>query len=500
MSNLRVARNQELRNPLAPLVIASGAAAAALASLEILRALTGRAFLPEPVPGTIMMPLWGAVGNLLLAVSLVLLGRAGRSRHVRSGVATVAVILLLASALSLFLHVRETNVGWPFAWLTETRPIGASVGVLLSVALLLTAVNRRLAIANLIAVVVVAIGAALLLGFLYGGPLLLASRWPQVNLAASLITTCLAFGIISANGSLQWPTSVFVGTSVSAMLFRWFLPFVALAVLLTDVATLNLFRQFSPAIGSAVNTMLSLAIAALLTLYIGRIIDGRIQRSMIELRALSTRLNSIREQERARIARDVHDHLGQALTALRMDVAELRRRMDRGDVAAVAGRLGEMNALIDTATDDVRRVASELRPPLVDDIGVVEAIKTYAADFCRRVPLRLTLSVDAEAVAVSEDQAIALFRILQEALTNVARHAGASHVGVALGCTNGFVQLEVRDDGKGLPPEQERSRRALGIVGMRDRARFFGGDISVSSVPGCGTTVTAHMPIAEVAG
>ena len=106
MSNLRVARNRELRNPLAPLVIASGAAAAALASLEILRALTGRAFLPEPVPGTIMMPLWGAVGNLLLAVSLVALGRADRTRHVRSGVATVAVILFLASAASLFLHVR----------------------------------------------------------------------------------------------------------------------------------------------------------------------------------------------------------------------------------------------------------------------------------------------------------------------------------------------------------------------------------------------------------
>jgi signal transduction histidine kinase len=500
MSNVRVSRNQELRNPLAPLVIASGAAAAALASLEILRALTGRGFLPEPVPGTMMMPLGSAVGNLLLAVSLVLLGCAGRSRHVRAGVATVAVVLLLASALSLFLHVRETRVGWPFAWLTETRPIGAFVGQLLSVALLLSAVNRRLAIANVIAVVLLAIGAALLLGFLYGGPLLPASRWPQVNLAASLITTCLAFGIVSANGSLQWPTSLFVGTTVSAMLFRWFLPFVALAVLLTDVATINLFRPFSPAIGSVVNTMVSIAIAALLTLYIGRIIDGRIQRSTIELRALSTRLNSIREQERARIARDVHDHLGQALTALRMDVAELRRRMDRGDVAAVAARLGEMNALIDTATDDVRRVASELRPPLVDDIGIVEAIKTYAADFCRRVPLRLTVRLDGEAVAVSEDQAIALFRILQEALTNVARHAGASHVGVALACMNGVVQLEVRDDGRGLPPEQERSRRALGIVGMRDRARFLGGDLTVSSMPGRGTTVTAHIPIAEVAG
>jgi len=326
MSNVRVARNQELPNPLAPLVIAGGAAAAALASLEIVRALTGRVFLPEPVPGTIMMPLAGAVGNLLLAVSLVLLGCAGRRRHIRAGVATVAVVLLLASTLSLFLQFREARVGWPFAWLTETRPIGAFVGQLLSVALLLTAVNRRLAIANVTAVVLLAIGAALLLGFLYGGPLLPASRWPQVNLAASLITTCLAFGIVSANGSLQWPTSLFVGTTVSAMLFRWFLPFVALAVLLTDVATINLFRPFSPAIGSVVNTMVSIAIAALLTLYIGRIIDGRIQRSTIELRALSTRLNSIREQERARIARDVHDHLGQALTALRMDVAELWRR------------------------------------------------------------------------------------------------------------------------------------------------------------------------------
>jgi two-component system sensor histidine kinase UhpB len=248
-----------------------------------------------------------------------------------------------------------------------------------------------------------------------------------------------------------------------------------------------------------VNTILSITIAALLAFYIGRIIDQRIHKSTIELRALSMRLNSVREQERARIARDVHDHLGQALTALRMDVAELRRRIDRGDLAAAAGRLGEMNVLIDTATDDVRRVASELRPPLVDEVGIVEAIKAYAADFCRRVPLRLTLALDADGIAMSEDQAIAVFRILQEALTNVARHARARHVGIALGGADGLVRLEVRDDGDGLPPEQERSPRALGIVGMRDRARFFGGDVTFSSAPGQGTTVTAYLPVAGMA-
>jgi signal transduction histidine kinase len=490
----------ESRDALTRLAIASGVTAAVLSMAEIVRALTGVVIVPEPVPGTIMMPLQGAIGNLLLALSLVLVATNARSRRVRFGVAATATFLLVASAMSLVINFRNAGAGSPLAWLAETRPIGGLVGILLSAALLVMSVNRRRAAANVLAMGALAIAGTILLGYLYGGPLMLGTRWPQVNLAASLITATLACAIVAANGPSCWPTRLFAGTTASAMLFRWFLPFVALAVLLTDVATINLFPHFSPAIGSVVNTVASIGIAALLTFYIGRIVDRRLQRSMVELRALSKRLNAIREQERARIARDVHDHLGQALTVMRMDVAELQRRIHRGDVAAAAVRLGEMNALIDAATDDVRRVASELRPPVVEDAGVVEAIKTYAADFCRRVPLRLTMTVDGADVAMHQDQAIALFRILQESLTNVARHAGASQVDIAVTCADGVVRLRVRDDGKGLSREHGESPRALGLVGMRDRARFFGGDITIVGVPGQGTTVTASIPIAEVTG
>jgi len=221
------------------------------------------------------------------------------------------------------------------------------------------------------------------------------------------------------------------------------------------------------------------------------------KQSEAQLHAVSTRMNDIREHERARMAREVHDTLGQALTALKMDVAEVGRRVASADAAAIQERLTEMSALIDASVDDVRRVAAELRPVILDDLGIVDAVKAYLEDVGRRAHVRCVLTTDLSDLQMADDRATALFRILQEALTNVVRHAAAARVDVLLAADAETLRLVVHDDGCGIAAPAERNPRTLGLLGMRDRALLLGGDVTVTGGPGEGTTVTAHVPLAQ---
>lgn len=225
--------------------------------------------------------------------------------------------------------------------------------------------------------------------------------------------------------------------------------------------------------------------------------EARLRESLGELHDVSTRLNDAREEERARMARDIHDHLGQALTALKLDIAEVKRRLTAGDEPAVVERLDEMAGLIDSAVNDVRRVAAELRPVVLDDLGFVLAIKAYLLDVERRSGLHCMLTTGLSDLPIATDRATALFRILQEALTNVIRHAGARHVHVTLAADAATARLIVRDDGCGIPAAAQRNPRAIGLLGMRDRARLFGGSVTVAGGPGEGTTVIATLPLVE---
>lgn len=476
---------------------ASGLAAVVLTAMELTRIASGRAIIPQPVPGTIPMPLGGAIGNLVASLAVVGLATGRHVKAIRVCAVLGAGTVLVGCVLSILFNFWKPDAAARLMWLAQTRPIGGLTGVLQCTALVLTSRQRHLSLSNVLSGSAMTIAGAVLLGYIYGGRLFVDPGRPPINLASALITTCNMIGLMALNGSGAWPMPLFRGPSVTAMLLRWFLPFVALAVLVTDIATISLFRTYSPGIGSVVNTLLSIAIAATLVLNIGRVIDRRIDRARRDLRALSTRMNTIREQERATMARDVHDHLGQSLTVLKMDITEVRRRITRGDIAGVDRRVAEMTGLVDTAIEDVRRVATELRPPLVEEAGFIDALKAYITDTTRRTGLRCPLTIDAESIDVSPERAIALFRILQEALTNVARHAGTTNVSIRIAADRRHVVLEVRDDGSGLPPEEQRNPRGLGLVGMRDRARLFGGDVVFTGEPGRGTTVTASIPISE---
>ncbi len=202
------------------------------------------------------------------------------------------------------------------------------------------------------------------------------------------------------------------------------------------------------------------------------------------------------EAERRRIAREIHDQLGQMLTALKIDMTRLRKRLaSKTRPEALVPEVDSMAALVDATLAAARRIAAELRPRVLDDLGLSAAIEWQARDFESRTGVRTRISIPQEDLGVAEPAATAVYRICQEVLTNIARHAGATVVDVRLSRSGDLLELEVRDNGRGLPPETSRRPASLGLLGMRERAALAGGDIGFDASPGRGTTVTLKIPI-----
>ena len=215
--------------------------------------------------------------------------------------------------------------------------------------------------------------------------------------------------------------------------------------------------------------------------------------SRAELRALAARLQSAQEIERARIAREIHDELGQVLTGLKMEIVGIARKLRR-DQQALREKTAEAVRLIDSSIGSVRKVAAELRPGLLDSLGLEAAIEWQLAEFQSHTGVSCKLVLPERKLALDHERAIALYRILQESLTNVARHARAHHVEVHLTQTNGDLLLDVKDDGQGFQEAKRRTALSLGIAGMRERVLMLGGTLEITSQPGSGTAVRVSLP------
>jgi signal transduction histidine kinase len=214
------------------------------------------------------------------------------------------------------------------------------------------------------------------------------------------------------------------------------------------------------------------------------------------LRALTGRIEAVREEERTAMAREIHDVLGQSLTVLKMDVAWLNRRqpgVDRDGV--LEGRLSAMSKMIDEVINQVRRIATQLRPGVLDDLGLAAAIEWQTRDFSQRSGLDCSFACNVAEARFERELSTALFRILQETLTNVARHAHAQRVDVSLLEGEGHLRLQVRDDGAGMSPDATARRGSLGLLGMRERAQRLGGTLAVTSAPGAGTLILVDVPL-----
>ena len=225
----------------------------------------------------------------------------------------------------------------------------------------------------------------------------------------------------------------------------------------------------------------------------GRLAQLEIERSREELRALSRHLQTVREEEKARIAREVHDELGSTLTALKMDLDIMAERW-RDAPEIIRQKRAAMDKLVDAAVATTRRIVTDLRPSILDDLGLSAALRWQAAEFGKHSDARVHVDAADTDHQPGRDVALALFRIFQETLTNVARHAKATEVWVKLTATTDAFVLQIRDNGVGLSADDLSKPASHGLRGIRERAQQVGGDVTVSSQPGAGTTVVISVP------
>jgi signal transduction histidine kinase len=221
--------------------------------------------------------------------------------------------------------------------------------------------------------------------------------------------------------------------------------------------------------------------------------EKHLKASQESLRALAAHLHSVREEEWTRIAREFHDQLGQALTGLKMDLGWIASRLPEG-TQALRERTQSMSGLIDVTMETVRQIVSRLRSDVLDQLGLAAAIAWQAEEFQRRSGIRCSVSLPQATVQLDRSRATAVFRIFQELLTNVARHANATRVDVALRSEPGRLLLAVEDNGRGIDAEVARSPKSLGLMGVRERVLPFGGRVDVAGVPGKGTVVKVTLP------
>ena len=222
--------------------------------------------------------------------------------------------------------------------------------------------------------------------------------------------------------------------------------------------------------------------------------DEALRRSREELRELSAASHFVREQEQRRVAREIHDELGQSLTALKMDVAWMLGNLAAGS-PSLAEKLGTMQSLLDATVTATRRISADLRPLMLDDLGPIPAAEWLAQNFSQRTGIPCSVRIHPVDLEFGEPHASALYRILQESLTNVARHAKATRVDIAIEQIDGALRLTVRDDGRGFSPDEARAQKTYGLLGLRERTVLLGGDVSIASEPGKGATVNVRIPL-----
>ena len=222
--------------------------------------------------------------------------------------------------------------------------------------------------------------------------------------------------------------------------------------------------------------------------------EEEIKASQEQMRNLAAYVGSAREEERTKIAREIHDELGQSLTALKMDLSWLYKKIPK-DKALLPRRTKSMLGLVDTTIQSVKRISSELRPGLLDDIGVSAAIEWQGEEFQSHTGIRCEVNIEPEDIILDQERSIAIFRIFQEALTNVARHARATRVKASLKKKGGKLELKVRDNGRGITEEEISDPKSFGLMGIKERAHFLNGKVEIKGMPDRGTLITVKIPL-----
>ena len=215
-----------------------------------------------------------------------------------------------------------------------------------------------------------------------------------------------------------------------------------------------------------------------------------------KLEKLSSHLQNLQEEERSRIAREIHDELGQNLTSINMDIDYLKNRGAEGADPDILRRLKTLSELVNQTIKTTRRISQELHPVILDDLGLKSAIEWQVSQFKKRSDSEYKLNLIGDDENLSKEQSTTIFRITQESLTNIARHAGASKVEVSLNIKKPWIKLEIKDDGKGISENNTENHNAsFGIFGMKERASILGGNLEIVSKPKEGTSIILELPI-----
>jgi len=224
-----------------------------------------------------------------------------------------------------------------------------------------------------------------------------------------------------------------------------------------------------------------------------KLAEQELLESRTQLRELSAYLQSVREEERTRIARELHDELGQSLTAIRLGLDVLETQHTEHDPAWLE-KIRRLKKIAVSTVESVQRIAADLRPPILDELGLPSAIDWLMESFSERSRIKYELILPSTALHFPRDISTALFRILQESLTNVSRHSRATTVMVTLVLTRDAVTLKIVDNGKGIAAQDALHKKSLGLIGMRERAIMLGGKLTIQSKPGAGTSIELCFP------
>jgi PAS domain S-box-containing protein len=220
--------------------------------------------------------------------------------------------------------------------------------------------------------------------------------------------------------------------------------------------------------------------------------EEKIKQRTEQLRNLASRLQTVREEERKTIAREIHDELGQMLTVLKIQISLLSNKVNATDI--IRAKFESVEKLIDNSIESVQKISSKLRPGMLDELGLISAIEWQAHDFMEKTGIECECMLPKEEINLDQEKTTALFRIFQESIINTARHANASKILIQLKELNGSLVLEIKDNGKGITQSQVNDPKSLGLLGMKERAIIFGGSVEVKSSMNDGTTVRAIIP------
>ncbi len=466
-----------------------------LGGITILGWYTRNPHLVQLHPNFVPMQFNTALGFLVCGIGLLLLGVSEIQ-----GVKVASVFIMIIGGLTLFQYLTRIDCGIDQLLMKHHITIGTShpgrmapntalCFILTAMAFLMSTSQQhstlQILASGVLGASIFAFGAIALLGYI----LQIQPAYGWGYLTKMAIPTALGFGCVGvgllAFSSYFWiPLDITIRAEATVVVF--FIGIVMASLLTVAVHYIQRDRQLMKQLQVSHQSLLQ-------EVSDRREAEGAVQRSREELRNLSNRLQMVREEEKTHIAREIHDELGQALTALKMDLMFLEEGLGK-EPAICRERIQGMSHLVDETVQSIQRICFQLRPKILDLFGLQEAMEWQAQDFEKRTNIHCVMCFGPEPIRLDQSQTVGVFRVFQETLSNVARHAKATAIQIGLTQCHEFIELRVKDNGIGISSFQIEDSQSLGLIGMRERILHLGGTMTIQGWTNQGTDIQFKIP------